>query len=675
MKRKFDRHDSDFGLNDLLSFLRRAAIPAVVFAVAVAFFTYWKLSKNPSFSASGFIMLESSQSNKVQAMVDKITGFSNNNYYGTNHFAELMLMTLSSREFSASIAKSLMESKEFDFVAKAINVGDPKNVHSVTASINGSISYSRHAPSVIRITVSQKQPSDAEKLVNIFLNEVIKAYVGQESLEISEAHNFLEGQITLVEERMKTINAKIDGESKGSGGLAKNDSTFPQRAAEIDRDILEYRLKLAEVNSSIREVKESASSNVYGVIDKYDTVTSLNRLEREKRVLELKLASSQKVLQAMKLEESRQPDSKRYFENLFRRLDIEYQLVSDLKKELMSLSVQRISAQNKVRVFESAYPGSARANLNMPTAILKRSIFAAIVALVLVFLGDVVRPIVHDNRSLSHAGISYLGSVPNLHHIGNGLLSGIMRRYDNVIPIGAKSGTGAFKILDFSPDSQQDIVIKNLRMRMTRYRGLNGKTPKVICFVSAVSGEGKTFLSTSIGKSIASGGKRVLIIDADLRSKSASKSLGLGNEKGLGEYLESPLMDRPKPLVHRLSSRLEVLPAGNCMINATEAVSNQTFEEMVFAMREFYDYIVIDTPPALPYSEVVTVAHASDLVVLSTFVGRTPVRSVDHVIDKLRFACGTPIGYVLNMNNHEQVNSYYPYPSAKYGKQRVGVAS
>lgn len=669
MKRKFDRQNSDFGLNDLISFLRRAMLPAIVFALAAASFTYWKLSKSPSFSASGFIMIESSQSNRVQAMANKITGLSSDAYLDSNYLVELLLMTLNSREFASSIAKSLAQSKDINFISEAIKVENPGDLHSFTEAIISSIAYSRHAPSVIRITVSQKSPEDAERLTNIFLKEVIAAIVYRESSEISEAHNFLEGQISLVEERMKVINARIDGDGKSPGVLGKADSTFPQRAAEIDRDILEFRLKLAETNSSIKEVQESASASGYGAIDKYGSLSSLTRLEREKRVLELKIGSSLKVLAAMKNEESKQPDKKRFFENLFRRLDIEYQLVSDLKKELMSLSVQRISAQNRVRIFESAYPGSAQANLNMPTAILKRSIFAAIIALVLVFLGDVVRPIVHDNRSLSHVGISYLGSVPNLHQVGHGVVSGIVDKFDNVLPFKSKTGRATGRILDFSPDSQQDIVIKNLRMRMTRYKGLDGKSPKVICFVSAVSGEGKTFLSTSIGKSIASGGKRVLIVDADLRSKSASKSLGLGGEGGLGEYLESPSADRSKPLVQRLSNRLEVLPAGNCQLNATEAVSTQAFEEMIYAMREFYDYIIIDTPPALPYSEVVTVAQASDLVVLSTFAGKTPVRSVDHVVDKLRFGCSTPIGYVLNMNDAEQVDSYYPYPLSKYGKR------
>ena len=672
MKKRSDKYGSEFGVTDLIAFLRRSIAPALMFAAVAAGFTFWKLSKNPSFSSSGLVMLETSQNNRVQAMADKMTGFGNYASFDSERMMETFLITITSRSFALDVAKNLLARKDADFVLSALGLSRPVNMEEMATSILSNLQYSRQASNVIRLTVSHRDPKVSEKLVNIFLDEVTKVTVQRDTLDILEAHEFLEDQIAEVEERMKGINRLLDG-ANGKAGVFASEAVniFAQQASDIEKEILGYKVTLTEVNTAIKEVLDGGNPTGLGPIDKYGALSSLTRLEKEQKVLSLKIASSQKVLVSLKEDAKKLPDTKRYFENLFRRLDIEYQLVSDLKKELMSLSIQKISAQNKIKVLEHAYDGSARANMDMAMAILKRSVFAAIVALLLVFLIDVIRPVVYDNRSLAHVGIPYLGSIPNLsRERQRSLFNSISRVFDR--PFKQRNlPKSVTKFIEFSPDSEQDILIKNLRMRISRYRGMDAQAPKVIAFTSGSSGEGKTFITASIGKSLVTSGKRVLLIDADIRSKSLSKIFALGDAKGLGEYLEEPLAIRQKPLVQKLQERLEVLPAGRCITNATEVISGRHFEEMVLALRDFYDYVLIDTPPALPYSEVIPVAQASDLVVLTTFVGKTTVNTVDHVVDKIRFGSTTPIGYVLNMNEREQLEGYYPYAVTPHSKRSV----
>jgi succinoglycan biosynthesis transport protein ExoP len=148
---------------------------------------------------------------------------------------------------------------------------------------------------------------------------------------------------------------------------------------------------------------------------------------------------------------------------------------------------------------------------------------------------------------------------------------------------------------------------------------------RVLLVTSALGGEGKTSLSCHLATSLARGGFRTLLIDADLRSPAAAHVFGLPSGPGLAELLcgevtiDDALIASPMP-------GLTVLPAGACDERALRRLVQGALEPLFATLRGRFEFIVVDSAPVLPVADTQIIAPHVDAVVLSTLrdVSRLP---------------------------------------------------
>jgi capsular exopolysaccharide synthesis family protein len=189
---------------------------------------------------------------------------------------------------------------------------------------------------------------------------------------------------------------------------------------------------------------------------------------------------------------------------------------------------------------------------------------------------------------------------------------------------------------------------------------------KVLMVSSAVAGEGKTLTSTNIALTLSgSYGKKVLIIDADLRRPTLHQIFDLPNLTGLSDALRSE-KDRPVSLT-QVAPRLSALTAGRPDADPMSSLTSPRLRRIVQEAAGVFDWIVIDTPPAglLPDAKLVReLAEAAILVVRS---GKAPVKLVMQAVEALgreRIA-----GVVLNGIDVKSSAAapYYGYGYYSYG--------
>jgi capsular exopolysaccharide synthesis family protein len=167
---------------------------------------------------------------------------------------------------------------------------------------------------------------------------------------------------------------------------------------------------------------------------------------------------------------------------------------------------------------------------------------------------------------------------------------------------------------------------------------------KTVLVSSAVPGEGKTLTATNLALTLAeSYGRRVLLVDADLRDPSVHRLLGLPGSPGLAEYLRAEARDLP---VAAVSSALDLLPAGASNGNPVAGLISERMRLLVQQAVARFDWVLIDTPPVALMPDANLVARLADAVVLVVAAGSTPYRLVERAVE----AVGRErvLGVVLN---------------------------
>jgi len=161
-----------------------------------------------------------------------------------------------------------------------------------------------------------------------------------------------------------------------------------------------------------------------------------------------------------------------------------------------------------------------------------------------------------------------------------------------------------------SPRSSYAEMMRSIRTRMEFV--LQRKDKMVICVTSTESGDGKTFLCTNLAALYAMTGKKVLLMDLDLRKPNIHTKLGLEGGSGLSNYLigDCELEDI---LETNTPFAFDFMRAGTIPPNPGELVHSDRLIKLVEAMREKYDFIVIDTSPIGLVPDAYAIIEQSDI--------------------------------------------------------------
>lgn len=165
---------------------------------------------------------------------------------------------------------------------------------------------------------------------------------------------------------------------------------------------------------------------------------------------------------------------------------------------------------------------------------------------------------------------------------------------------------------------------------------------------SAVEQEGKSTTSANLAISMADAGKRVLLIDADLRRPKVADYMGLEGAVGLTDVLigKAKLTDVIQPWG---SGSLSVLPAGTVPPNPSELLSSAAMQKLVNYVLEKFDAVIFDAPPLLPVTDAAILAKKVGGVILVVAAGRTHKNQVRGVLTSLRNAGADASGIVITM--------------------------
>ncbi|MEM6673765.1 MAG: polysaccharide biosynthesis tyrosine autokinase [Planctomycetota bacterium] len=168
-----------------------------------------------------------------------------------------------------------------------------------------------------------------------------------------------------------------------------------------------------------------------------------------------------------------------------------------------------------------------------------------------------------------------------------------------------------------------------------------------LAITSSGPGEGKSVTNIDVALSFAMAGKRVLLVDADMRRASASTYLKIPQSPGLSEVLQGRATWQGS-VVAACHESLHVLPSGTVPASPGDLLASPGTAEMIGEMRAAYDLVVLDVPPVLAVADIECIATHIDTALLLCRSARTTDAVVRHAVTRLRQVGANVVGTVLN---------------------------
>lgn len=323
----------------------------------------------------------------------------------------------------------------------------------------------------------------------------------------------------------------------------------------------------------------------------------LSSIRNYENTVELQLKKAQSNEAALSGKMNAVPDKEKQGLDIQRQQELKSALYVYLLNKREEVALQMAINEANVRLVEeplgSPQPISPRRNVILLIGL----ILGIAIPACLLWLRRVLDVTISGRKDVEDATtIPIIGEIPHWEEVGNG--SGIISQTDPDAPI-----VEAFRVV--------------------RY-GLNfmRHSAKVFVVTSSTPAQGKSFVSSNLAYILGSTGKRVLLIDADIRKRSLTKRFGNGH--GLTGLLvdEDKNIDLESNVLRGIiSGSVDFLPAGKMPPNPSELLMSDRLDEIIDAARSVYNYVIIDTTPTLAVADADIVNHVADITIFSMRVG------------------------------------------------------
>lgn len=403
---------------------------------------------------------------------------------------------------------------------------------------------------------------------------------------------------------------------------------------QYNKSLLEYKRLLAASspsNPTIIDLGNQIAGLHNAVIASLEShIESLKlrkeQIKREQRVVDKRMQSSP-TMEMELLSKARQQKVK---EELY------IYLLTKLEENALS----EATAESNARVIDHAYGSNIPVSPRSTIILLFAIIIGVCIPLGVLYIHEMLNTTVRSRRDLDNAlTIPFLGDVPQ--HNGK-LGKGIVVREDS-----------------------RDALSEAFRMLRTNlsFMSVNNKV-QVMMFTSSVPHSGKSFVSSNLAYTLASSGKRVVLIDLDLRLRTLSKSMGQrNNRRGVTSYLSGSIeswKDIITPSDH--NPNLDCIYAGPKPPNPTDMLMSDRMENLIAELRTEYDYIILDSVPAMAVADALVLDRVVDLtvyVIRQGYLDRRELPEIEMLYREKKFHNMCMVLNSATQSNHKYGYGYY----------------
>lgn len=193
---------------------------------------------------------------------------------------------------------------------------------------------------------------------------------------------------------------------------------------------------------------------------------------------------------------------------------------------------------------------------------------------------------------------------------------------------------------------------------------------KALLVTSSMAEEGKSMIAANLAYALADGhGKKVLLVEGDLRRPALADFFGVGHRKGIGDYLDGKDL---RACIYELEGLgLSFLPVGNAPSDPLAVMQSERLTTLMTQSRAHFDWIVIDSPPILPLGDTSAWMRHADGILMIARPSKTAKKQLERGLESLDQS--KVIGAIINDSHDVNVNDYYHYYGTSNSKKALSA--
>ncbi|WP_368919840.1 polysaccharide biosynthesis tyrosine autokinase [Providencia vermicola] len=451
--------------------------------------------------------------------------------------------------------------------------------------------------------------SDKAENVQI-LNSIIQNYVDQNTERKKEVTN---NTLLFLDEYLPKIKAKLDNyENQLNAFRKKNESIDLSLEAKSALDsALQVEEKLNELTFKEVEIQQLYTRN-------HPAYQSL--LDKRQQLLREKEKISKNI--------QKLPNTQQQIVRLTRDVESEQAIYNQLVAKQQELSVLNSGITADVRIIDSAE--------SQPNAVAPKKSLILVLATILGFIVGCAYVIAREffnnkikgTEDIDALGVNVYATIPFSNYEKKLIAAGNQR--------------------PLALENPADTAVEAIRsLRTSVYFSVMNQGNNLVMISSASPGVGKSFVSSNMAVVLANAGKKVLLIDTDLRKGRIHKAFGLSNKTGLSEYLAQ--QDITQPAIHSsVIENLDVICRGKNVTHSSELLMGERFKHLLDTVKGQYDIVVIDTAPILAITDSAIIGKYVGTSLLIAYYGVNTVKDVELSLKRFKQNDIEITGVILN---------------------------
>lgn len=470
--------------------------------------------------------------------------------------------------------------------------------------------------SILQLTLKDELPKRGEIVLNKLIEEYQLQNIQEKNLVAENTIKFIVDRLDSVTKELNGVEGQMENYKKANkvADLTKEATSLMQNVSVYDGELAKEQIQLGVLNALEEDIKKNKNDKKLipaslatqvalfsNIITKYNEllqrradlllsstennpmVVSIDKqLDALQQDIQVSLASAKREVKARiqvleskagyySAEVQKIPTKEREYVQFVRQQEIKQSIYLFLLKKREETAIGKATTIPNSKLIEAAKASGSPYVPVRSTIFLSAFLIGLLVPATIIYLKNLL-----NTRIKGRADIASVSSLAIAGEVGH------------------NDGEGTLTVV---PGSRSVIAEQFRALRTNVEFLLGGSHEKVIMITSSMSGEGKSFISLNLSSTLALSGKKVVLMELDLRKPKISKYLGIDNVIGFSNYAIGQASYEQILIPSGVQENFYIIPSGPVPPNPSELIVMDTVVKLFAKLREDFDYVVIDTAP------------------------------------------------------------------------------